>query len=112
MRPVGRTALPEVTAALGRTASRYDETGAFPHEGIQVAQEAGLLTATVGTAYGGTGLGLAAERLILDVTSRLDAAAALAAAFPSPGVRTLPAVGSALPWPAASPAGGSVAGKA
>jgi hypothetical protein len=93
VRPVDLTALPEVTAALPRTAPGYDGTGAFPHEGIRVAHEAALLTATVGAAHGGPGAGVTdLARILLalvhapqeDTALAVIGAAALATAAPVP----------------------------
>jgi alkylation response protein AidB-like acyl-CoA dehydrogenase len=81
MRPVDLTALPAVTAALARTASEYDRTGAFPHEGIRVAHEAGLLTATVGAVHGGPGVGVTDLARILLALGKGDPSVALIASM-------------------------------
>ena len=50
-------ALAAVTAEIAETAGEYDRTGAIPWKGLAVAHRAGLLTASVGTRYGGPGAG-------------------------------------------------------
>jgi len=54
---LGDEALAAVTAELATTAAEYDESGAVPVSGLEAAHRAGLLTATVGKAYGGPGFG-------------------------------------------------------
>jgi alkylation response protein AidB-like acyl-CoA dehydrogenase len=81
MRSVDLSALPDVTAALARTAGSYDESGAFPHAGIQVAHDAGLLTATVSTSFGGPGLGVTDLARILLALGKGDPSVALIASM-------------------------------
>jgi alkylation response protein AidB-like acyl-CoA dehydrogenase len=75
------TALPQVTAQLAATAEEYDRSGAFPAAGIKAAYEAGLLTATIGTQYGGPGLGVAGTARILHALGEGDPSVALIAAM-------------------------------
>jgi alkylation response protein AidB-like acyl-CoA dehydrogenase len=73
--------LPEVTAALARDAAEYDRSGAFPHPGIRAVHDAGLLTATVATRYGGPGLGAADLTRILLALGKGDPSVALIASM-------------------------------
>jgi alkylation response protein AidB-like acyl-CoA dehydrogenase len=73
--------LPSVTDALAATAPAYDENGAFPRAGLEAVHEAGLLTATVGTAYGGPGLGVADLTRIQLALGKGDPSVALIAAM-------------------------------
>ena len=50
-------ALAAVTAEIASTAAEYDRTAEIPWAGIEVAHRANLLTATIGTRYGGPGGG-------------------------------------------------------
>ncbi|MGW0036135.1 acyl-CoA dehydrogenase family protein [Gordonia sp. NPDC003376] len=54
---LSRASLSAVTADVARTAEEYDRSGTVPTAGLAVAHRAGLLTAAVGTRYGGPGLG-------------------------------------------------------
>lgn len=64
--PAGSAVLPAVrldagslgalTTELARHAPEHDRDASFPWEGIRAVHEAGLLTAAVGTRYGGRGL--------------------------------------------------------
>jgi alkylation response protein AidB-like acyl-CoA dehydrogenase len=49
-------ALAAVTAEIAETATEADRTGDTPWRGLAAAHRAGLLTATVGTQFGGPGL--------------------------------------------------------
>lgn len=73
-------ALADVTRRIAATAAEYDRTGAVPERGLQVAHEAGLLTATVGTQFGGPGLGFVDTARILIALGEGDASVALLAA--------------------------------
>lgn len=73
-------ALAEVTAQVARTAEQYDRTGEIPTAGLDVAHRAGLLTATVGTQYGGFGAGLVDTARILIALGEGDPSVALLAA--------------------------------
>lgn len=73
--------LPEVTARLAATAEEYDRTAAFPEAGIRAVHEAGLLTATVGEQYGGSGLGIAVTARILHALGEGDPSVALISAM-------------------------------
>jgi alkylation response protein AidB-like acyl-CoA dehydrogenase len=75
------TELPQVSARLAATAEEYDRVAAFPSGGIQTAYDAGLLTATIGTGYGGPGLGTADTARILHALGEGDPSVALIAAM-------------------------------
>jgi alkylation response protein AidB-like acyl-CoA dehydrogenase len=81
VKPVDLRHLPSVTQALAKTAPAYDESAAFPRAGLEAVHEAGLLTATVGEAYGGPGLGVAGLTRILLALGRGDPSVALIAAM-------------------------------
>jgi alkylation response protein AidB-like acyl-CoA dehydrogenase len=48
--------LARVTARLAELAEDHDRSARFPHDGIRIVHEAGLLTAGVGARYGGSPL--------------------------------------------------------
>jgi alkylation response protein AidB-like acyl-CoA dehydrogenase len=73
--------LGEVTGRLAATAADHDRSGAFPADGIQAVHDAGLLTATVGTAHGGAGLGIAPTSRILAALGEGDPSVALISAM-------------------------------
>jgi alkylation response protein AidB-like acyl-CoA dehydrogenase len=73
-------ALAEVTAEIAKTAAEYDRTGDLPWAGIEAAHRAGLLTATVGTRFGGPGLGPRPTARILTAIGEGDASVGLLAA--------------------------------
>ncbi|MBB2948911.1 alkylation response protein AidB-like acyl-CoA dehydrogenase [Actinoplanes lutulentus] len=73
-------ALAKVTAEIAATAGEYDRTGDLPWAGIEVAHRAGLLTATVGTQYGGPGAGPRDTARILTAIGEGDASVGLLAA--------------------------------
>jgi alkylation response protein AidB-like acyl-CoA dehydrogenase len=73
--------LPEVTSQLAATAETYDRTAAFPTAGIQAAYDAGLLTATVGSQYGGPGLGISDTARIFAALGEGDPSTALIVAM-------------------------------
>ena len=70
-------ALAEVTRAIAATAVESDRTGAIPTAGLKIAAAAGLLTATVGTEYGGPGLGPLETVRILNALGEADPSVAL-----------------------------------
>jgi alkylation response protein AidB-like acyl-CoA dehydrogenase len=73
-------ALAEVTAEIASTAAEYDRTGDLPWAGVEAAHRAGLLTATVGTRYGGPGFGPRQTARILTAIGAGDASVGLLAA--------------------------------
>jgi len=70
-------ALAAVTAELAETAAEYDESGAIPVRGLEVAHRAGLLTATVGRQFGGPGAGPRETARILTALGEGDPSVAL-----------------------------------
>ncbi|MFI9388465.1 acyl-CoA dehydrogenase family protein [Kutzneria sp. NPDC052558] len=73
-------ALAAVTAQLAETAAEYDQSGAIPVRGLEVVHRAGLLTATVGSQYGGAGAGPRETARILTALGEGDPSVALIAA--------------------------------
>ena len=73
-------ALAEVTAQVAATAAEHDRTGDLPWPGLAVAHRAGLLTATVGTRYGGPQVGPRQAVRILTALGQGDASVGLLAA--------------------------------
>lgn len=73
-------ALAAVTADIAATAPEHDRTGAVPLAGLAAAHRAGLLTATVGTQFGGPGLGPREVATILTSLGEGDPSVALIAA--------------------------------
>ncbi|MEV0568810.1 acyl-CoA dehydrogenase family protein [Dactylosporangium sp. NPDC050588] len=73
-------ALAAVTARVAETAAEYDRTGALPWAGVRAAHEAGLLTAAVGTQFGGPGAGPRDIARILTALGEGDASVGLLAA--------------------------------
>lgn len=71
------TNLAAVTAELAETAAEYDESGAIPVQGLEVAHRAGLLTATVGKQFGGPGAGPRETARILTALGEGDPSVAL-----------------------------------
>lgn len=69
--------LARVTADIAATAGEYDRTGEVPVAGLEVAHRAGLLTATVGRAYGGPQLGHRDAARVLTAIGEGDASVAL-----------------------------------
>ena len=74
------TDLATVTAEVAETAAEYDESGALPVRGLEVAHRAGLLTATVGKQYGGPGAGPRETARIVTALGEGDPSVALIAA--------------------------------
>lgn len=70
-------ALTALTGALAERAPAYDRTGDFPAESIADVYRAGVLTATVGTRYGGPGAGAADAVRLLRALGRGDPSVAL-----------------------------------
>lgn len=70
-------ALAAVTAEVATYAAEHDRSGAVPLAGLEVVHRAGLLTATVGTAHGGPGLGPRDAARILTAVGQGDASVAL-----------------------------------
>ncbi len=79
--PLDLARLPEITAALAERAAEHDREARFPAEGIALAHGAGLLTATVGTGYGGPGAGLADTVRVLRALGAGDPSVALIGAM-------------------------------
>jgi alkylation response protein AidB-like acyl-CoA dehydrogenase len=79
--PARSDALDAVTRALTATAEQYDRSGGFPTDGIRAVHEAGLLTATVGTEYGGAQLGIGGTARLLAALGEGDPSVALIAAM-------------------------------
>lgn len=69
--------LARTTKAIAATAAQYDRTGEIPVKALEAAHQAGLLTATVGTRYGGPGLGHDAVVRILTAVGEGDPSVAL-----------------------------------
>ncbi|GAA2707521.1 acyl-CoA dehydrogenase family protein [Actinoplanes palleronii] len=91
--------LPEVTAEIAAHAAEHDRTGDLPWPGLEIAHRAGLLTATVGTRFGGPGLGHRDTARILTALGEGDASVALLAAN-NLGTHAAQAVHPS--WPAAA----------
>ncbi|WP_405806701.1 acyl-CoA dehydrogenase family protein [Streptomyces sp. NBC_01187] len=79
--PVDLDQLPALRAALAERAAEHDRDASFPTEGFGLVHEAGLLTATVGTRWGGHGAGLADTVRILRELGAGDPAVALVTAM-------------------------------
>jgi alkylation response protein AidB-like acyl-CoA dehydrogenase len=79
--PLALDRLTDVAARLAANAEQHDREGSFPHEGIEHVHAAGLLTATVGTRYGGPGAGIATVVEILRVLGAADPSVALVTAM-------------------------------
>jgi alkylation response protein AidB-like acyl-CoA dehydrogenase len=73
-------ALATVTEEIAATAADYDRSGEIPAAGVAAAHRAGLLTAAVGTQFGGPGLGPRPIARILTAIGEGDASVALLAA--------------------------------
>ncbi len=73
-------ALAAVTAEIALSADEYDRSGDVPWKGLEVAHRAGLLTAAVGTQFGGPGLGPRDVTRILTAIGEGDASVGLIAA--------------------------------
>src|SRR3954453_19085262 len=73
--------LVDITRALAEHAAENDRTGDLPAKGIQIAHDAGLLTRTVGTAFGGPGDGLADTVRTLTALGQGDPSVALITAM-------------------------------
>jgi alkylation response protein AidB-like acyl-CoA dehydrogenase len=73
--------LAAVSRSLAGRAAEHDRAASFPAEGIAEVHAAGLLTATVGTRYGGPGGGLARTTEILGALGHGDPSVALISAM-------------------------------
>jgi alkylation response protein AidB-like acyl-CoA dehydrogenase len=73
--------LSALTRSLAEDAEANDRAAAYPADGIAAVHAAGLLTATVGTRYGGPGGGLAQTVAILRALGRGDPSVALITAM-------------------------------
>jgi alkylation response protein AidB-like acyl-CoA dehydrogenase len=73
-------ALASVTSEIASTAAEYDRTASLPWAGLEAASRAGLLTATVGTRFGGPGAGARDAARILTAIGEGDASVGLLAA--------------------------------
>ena len=73
-------ALAAVTAEIASTAADYDRSGDVPWKGLEAAHRAGLLTAAIGSQYGGPGAGPRQIARILTAIGEGDASVALIAA--------------------------------
>jgi alkylation response protein AidB-like acyl-CoA dehydrogenase len=71
----------DLTAELAGYAADHDRTGDFPVKGIQAVHDAGLLTSTVGTAFGGSGAGVTDTVRTLAALGQGDPAVALITAM-------------------------------
>lgn len=69
----------DILARIAAAGVVSDREGSFPAEGLQALQEAGLLQATVGRAYGGPGGGLDTLVQIVSQVGRADPSVALIA---------------------------------
>ncbi len=72
--------LARITRQIGEVAGEYDRSGKIPEKGLQIAHEAGLLTATVAKRFGGPELGQRDVSRILIALGEGDASVALLAA--------------------------------
>ncbi|BCY11828.1 acyl-CoA dehydrogenase family protein [Actinoplanes sp. L3-i22] len=77
---LSRDALAKVTDEIAAHAAEFDRTGDIPWPGLEAAHRAGLLTATVGTQFGGPGLGPRDTARILTAIGEGDASVGLLAA--------------------------------
>lgn len=71
----------DAVPALARLAPKNDREGVFPHESIGILHDAGLLTASVGERYGGSGIGHGGIHRLLSVIGRADPSVALIASL-------------------------------
>ncbi|MFE4690187.1 acyl-CoA dehydrogenase family protein [Streptomyces sp. NPDC056749] len=93
--PADLRRLDDVSTGLAATAARFDRTGEFPHESIQLLHEAGLLTAGVDPRYGGYGATFTEVAKILLALGRGDPSTALIA-----GMTIVPhLLQTRSPWP-------------
>jgi alkylation response protein AidB-like acyl-CoA dehydrogenase len=69
--------LARVIEEVAASAAEYDRTGEIPVKGLEKVHRAGLLTATVGSQYGGPGLGEESVVQILKAVGEGDASVAL-----------------------------------
>ncbi|WP_233574030.1 acyl-CoA dehydrogenase family protein [Amycolatopsis panacis] len=74
-------ALPAIVAKLAERAGEHDRDATFPHEGVALVHEAGLLTTTVHPRYGGPGAGVLDTARLLAELGRGDPSVALVTAM-------------------------------
>jgi hypothetical protein len=74
-------ALRRVSDALAANAERYDRTAEFPWESIHAVHEAGLLTLSIGSAYGGQDLTSTEAARVMQALGRGDPSVALLTAM-------------------------------
>ncbi|MFF4800926.1 acyl-CoA dehydrogenase family protein [Streptomyces sp. NPDC001351] len=72
---------PSVIERIAELAPGYDRSGTFPEDSLGIAHEAGLLTATIGRQYGGSGAGVEDSARILHALGQGDPSVALIAAM-------------------------------
>ena len=75
------TGLLALTDQLASAAEQHDREATFPYDGVRAVHDAGLLTATVGSQYGGRGAGLADTVEILRGLGKGDPSVALVTAM-------------------------------
>jgi alkylation response protein AidB-like acyl-CoA dehydrogenase len=75
------TVVSQIVEEISAHAEEHDRTGEFPAEGIQAVHDAGQLTLTVDTRYGGPGGGLADTVHTLAALGRGDPSVALISAM-------------------------------
>ncbi|MEV8511909.1 acyl-CoA dehydrogenase family protein [Dactylosporangium sp. NPDC051484] len=75
------TDLAAITAQLAARAEEHDREATFPHEGVALVHQHGLLTETVAARYGGPGAGLGRTVEILTALGAGDPAVALVTAM-------------------------------
>ena len=92
--------LGEIAKTLGAefsaTASRYDETGEFPHDNFRRLHRAGLLALTAPAAHGGRGAGLHEAATVVGEIARGEPSTALILAMQYTNLAILPG----KRWPA------------
>jgi alkylation response protein AidB-like acyl-CoA dehydrogenase len=74
---VDHALLAALSARFASTAADYDQSGAFPHENLQVLQQHGLIGLVVPRQYGGGGASLATARSVVAAVARGEPATAL-----------------------------------
>ena len=79
--PLALDRLTDIAAGIAERAEQHDREASFPVEGIEQVHAGGLLTATVGSQYGGPGAGLATVVEILRVLGAADPSVALVTAM-------------------------------
>ncbi len=79
--PPDLAALPSLVAKLAGRAGEHDRDATFPHEGVALVHEAGLLTTTVHPRHGGPGAGVLDTARLLAELGRGDPSVALVTAM-------------------------------